>query len=165
MNELTHTFTPANHYAPLLHLANNPSGPGERADWQAAFNEWARCQAIVEADMKYGPFAKTMEAHEFLKSDLIAKHGREFMDVAEARTAFEKSVEGVRGAEEAQLTLLRPLWAAQRKLLTTPAPDMAAVAFKHELTVREELSYDANLDGEPFDIIADDIARLAGEAA
>lgn len=168
MTTLSQNWCPANGHASSLPQASVTAAvdlTADRAEWDRRMADYLRCDLLVRADATFGPFSKAMDAHRFCAQDLKAKYGADFRDQPEALALFRDSLAMVRHAEEEQLTLLMPLWAAQRALLTTPAPDLAAAMFKHELVEREEMECDANLDREPFDIIAEDVARLAGEAA
>ena len=168
MATLPQSWAPANGHASSLPQAAATAAvnlSADRAEWDRRMAEYLRCDLLVRADATFGPFAKVMEAHRNCAQDLKVKYGVDFRDNPEALATFRNSFLAVRSAEETQLTLLQPLWAAQRALLTTPAPDIAAAMFKHELVEREEMECDANLEREPFNIIAEDVAGLAGEVA
>lgn len=168
MTSLPQNWCPANGHASSHPQASATAAVDlttDRAEWDRCMADYLRCDLLVRADSEYGPFAAAMAAHTACARQLKADYGPAFRDQPEAIAKFRESLAKVREAEEAQLALLEPLWMAHRALLNTPAPDIAAAMFKHELIVREDINCDGELDRDPFDILAADIARLAGEAS
>lgn len=168
MTTLPQSWAPANGHASSLPQAAATAAVNlnaDRAEWDRRMADYLRADLMVRADAEYGPFSETMAAHHACARNLKAEYGPFFRDQPDALAKFRDSLSQVRAAEEEQLALLQPLWSAQRALLCTPAPDLAAAIFKHELVAREDLKCDGELERDPFDIIAADVARLAGEVA
>ena len=54
----------------------------------------------------------------------------------------------------------RPMWEAARALVSLPSPDLAAFKIKLEVIDREEVWNDGNFDGDCWEIVKADAARL-----
>ncbi|MXO64554.1 hypothetical protein [Altericroceibacterium endophyticum] len=59
---------------------------------------------------------------------------------------------------------IRPLAKAAIDLVQIPAPDLSAAMFKVDLIERDDLEVYANFDGNLFQIVVDDMKRIAGTA-
>lgn len=139
---------------------------GDCAVWDAAVQEFLRRYALSQASDEFGPMSKANEAHSRAAMQLQAKYGRGWRTNQEAVDIFAPANAALHIAEDTQSrTYYDPMWAAGRKLAHTKPPTLNAALFKAELIDSEEIWNDTKLGRDAFDIVAEDMARFAGDAA
>lgn len=157
---MTSTSTPAR-YAHLDTVISTPD-----ARWNAAAASYFLRDGLALADRTFGEYAKATVAFDHAKADIEATYGRDYRASDEGSNAFEPIWETMKAAVEAQYqNYLAPLWQAARDLALTPAPTLPAALFKVEVIRHEELDNDIYMTRDPMEVIAEDMARLAGEIA
>ncbi|RIV83373.1 hypothetical protein [Aurantiacibacter zhengii] len=171
MTYIGNNWHPQNGYASMLAQAATSAITNlsaDRTEWDKRLADYLRLQALSRAWEEYGAPAKLREASDRIELDLEFKFGRNWRKdappkaLAEWETAIDRVV---REEEQTTERFYRPLWKAQVALANTPAPDLAAALFKVEMIERDEVWNDRDLSGDAFEIVAQDMARLAGEAA
>lgn len=135
-------------------------------EWDNAVREVLRRQALYLSDVEFGPSSEAAEAFDRARFEIEAKHGRNWRDNPDAVEAMQTARAALNEAEEAATEqLLRPLWAAQRALALTPAPNLNAALFKSEIMAWEEIWNDNQLGRDGFEIVAEELARFAEGSA
>jgi len=134
-----------------------------RAEWDARLYDYQLARVLVDADQTFGTLNMASEAHERERQRVVAEFGsweravRERGDDERARRAYA----ACRAAEQENLELYcEPMWAAARALVSTPAPDLAAIKIKLEVITKEEVWIDGTFDGDCWEIVKADAARL-----
>lgn len=139
-------------------MGNQPT----RAEWDARLHNYQLARLLVDADQTFGPLNVASEAHEHERRRLTAAFGSweratvAFGNDERARRTFA----ACQAAEEESLKLCEPMWAASRALVSFPAPDLAALRIKLEVIDKEEVWNDGNFDGDCWEIVKADAARL-----
>lgn len=157
---MTATSTPA----PTAHLDSLVATPDAR--WNAAAATYLLRDGLALADRTFGDYAKASVAFDHAKAEIEAKFGKNFRAVAGGSEAFDPVWDQMQAAGDTQYQdFLAPLWAAARELALTPAPTLAAALFKVEVIRHEELDNDIYMTRDPMQLVAEDMARLAGREA
>ena len=139
---------------------------GECPKWDAAVQDFLRSQALAQSAEKFGLLQRASEASDVAQGEVEAKFGRNWKANDEAKAILAPFRAALLKAEEDMAErYYRPLWAAQRRLALTTPPSLNAALFKAELIESEEIWNDTQLGRDAFEIVADDMARFAGEAA
>jgi hypothetical protein len=129
----------------------------DRSAWDRQLAEYRRQRALMDANYEFGALAKANREFE-----------RDKARIDRATMSAEWDAIWARLTEVEQWTydtFVVPTWRTAADLANIPAPDFDAVAFKIELIKAEDLNGYDYMKREPFDIIAEDIARLAAAAA
>ena len=133
-----------------------------RAEWDARLYDYQLARLLVDADQTFGPLNVASEAHEHERRRLTAQFGSWQRAVGEggcderARRTFA----ACQAAGKENLQLCEPMWAASRALVSVPAPDLAALRIKLDVIDKEEVWNDGNFDGDCWEIVKADAARL-----
>ena len=130
-----------------------------RAEWDAKLYDYQLARLLVDANEKWGPLNQASEVHEHERRRLTAQYGS--WELATASGQAGKTFSDCLAVEAQNLALYsEPMWAASRALVEVPAPDLAALKIKLEVIDREEAWNDGNLDGDCWEIVKADAARL-----
>lgn len=137
---------------------------GADPEWDRRLSEFLRWNALQTADAEFGAYATANEAHTRTIINLEARFGAAYQSNPEgkalAREAFD---ENQAANQQWEQTYLKPFWQAACDLACTPAPTLAAALFKVSLIQWEDLGNDSQMPRDPMQIVAEDMARLAGE--
>ena len=134
-------------------------------DWNAKMKAYLHIDALARAYAEFGEGARLSDKWGWQDIRLQEQFGPNFRNIPEARAILSGRNEEVRDHEERTTErFFRPLWAAQRELALTPAPTIAAALFKADMIEASELSNDSLMERDCFEIVAEDFARLSGEA-
>lgn len=118
-----------------------------RVEWDRAVGDYMIAQARLLAMQELGPLALAAEA-------LDALTGKERED---AFAAYQVK-------EEAFTTqYCRDFWNAGHRLASIPAPDPFALRLKAHVMITNNMDNDGSFEGDPFEIIEADAARLLGK--
>lgn len=152
--------TPSN----LFHLAASCSDlvRSEDAEWNRRFADWLRLNALSRANIRFGPMGKATDEYDRALYDVEQKYGRNWLANDAARAEIEPESDRVDAEEEAiAKDYFDPMEVAAITLAIHPAPNIAAALFKIELIKREELYATRDLPRDAWDIVTEDMARLA----
>lgn len=156
--------TPAN----LLFLAAaNPAlaATGDQ-EWDTRFAEWLRKDGLTRADIDFGVYAKADHTFEWAKMTVEDTYGRNWRTNPQAAATMDAAYEVMEAANAVrEKAFIDPMWMAAVELALTPAPNLACALFKIELIKREELDNFTHMPRDPFEIVAEDMARLATREA
>ncbi|HEX8579920.1 MAG TPA: hypothetical protein VF655_10045 [Allosphingosinicella sp.] len=137
-----------------------------RREWERNLAAYQIAAALADADASFGPFAKENLAFDVSKQELQQAYGsidRATVD-PEGRASWERVWSRMGEAEETRYRqVLTPMWQAAIRLAETPAPDLAAALTKIEIIKHEELDNDTSTTRDPFELVAEDMARISGE--
>lgn len=131
-----------------------------RSEWDARLYDYQIARLMVDADEAWGPLNQVSEAHEQERRRVTEKYGS--WELAKASGAkVDDTLAGCQAVEQESLELYsRPMWEAARALVSLPSPDLAAFKIKLEVIDREEVWNDGNFDGDCWEIVKADAARL-----
>ena len=152
--------TPSN----LFHLAASCSDlvRSEDAEWNALMAKWLRLDALARANVIFGPMGKAMDAYRLKEAVLDGKYGKNWRRNPQAMAEFEAVSDMVDHEVDAIASeFFDPASDAAAELAMRPAPNIAAALFKIELCKREELHRNIMFPGEAWQIVTEDMARLA----
>lgn len=134
--------------------------------WDERLTTYLRLDALQQAHSSFGPLAQASEASDLKHIEIEAKYGPRWKTNPEARQEAEPASAAVLAAEQAWTErFCDPFWQAARELALTPAPTLAAALFKVRLIQWEDLDNDGVMTRDCFEIVAEDMARLAGGQA
>lgn len=135
---------------------------GAAPEWDARLTEYLRLQALQEAHSLFGPLSRAEEANAIEHGQAEARHGPNWRNVPAALASVSVTAAAALAVED-QWTqeYCRPFWRAARELACTPAPSLQAALFKVRLIEWEEIDNDAEMTRDCFEIVAEDMARLA----
>lgn len=134
-----------------------------RQEWNSALAEYFAAEALASADALFGAYWKAGACHDDLTAEIEAEFGRAWRSVPEAKARADAAFDVYEAAlAKREAEFLIPLWAAEKRLSETPAPDMQAVAFKIEFIRRHKLMQDVTFTARAFELIREDLARLQG---
>lgn len=137
---------------------------GANAEWDKALLAYVSAFTRCTADSEFGPHAIAYEAFLDVRASLEATHGKDFLKSPDAAEINRIEYAKVQADEERMhKEHYSPMWKAARDLAKTPAPNLAAAAFKLTLIQREDLDNDKHMDREPMEIVEADFARLQGK--
>jgi hypothetical protein len=129
--------------------------------WDQAVTKFLRTDALYRTDETCGRYNDAREKAQRAEMQIEEEFGRNWRGIPAAQERWEPHFAVMREAEDQQAAdFLRPLWQAQRELAQTPAPTLAAAIFKVELIEAEDVWNDYALEGNAFQIVADDFARV-----
>lgn len=130
-------------------------------EWNAKLATYLRCQAIARANEKFGPMGIAYKAYSEKEYHLEGEYGKAWRGCAEAKLAITPLSDAVDVEEERIATIhYAPLNDAAVALTLHPAPDLAAAIFKIELIEHEELDNYLPMPHDPWEIVAEDMARM-----
>lgn len=157
-------WRPANGFASWLPAAGaavvSPASV-DRAEWDFRMADYLRLDGLYRAAVEFGPYGKADENAANMIANLQMKYGINFRLYPEAKEQAEKAYRDRQRVEDAVFEqYLVPLLKAQRLLVVTPAPDLAAALFKIELIREENLHDDPDLTKDCFTLVEQDMARL-----
>lgn len=133
-----------------------------RQEWNSALNEYLRLAALVEANDSFGAMYVATLEWENTRGRLKDQYGKAWQSDPVAEKIGAVGVEAYRVAStNATRDFNRPFWDAERKLYSTPAPDLQAALFKIAMIKRDSLADDGDFDGAAMEAISADMARLA----
>lgn len=135
---------------------------GTDADWDAAVSSFLRTYSLWQADEHYGAYAKANDEWDRSRMSLERRYGKGWDRCPAAQEELKLSRDVLRAAEDIHhQRYVVPYWAALRQLAETPAPSIAAAAFKSLLIRFEEIWNDSEVAFDCMQIVAADWARLA----
>ena len=138
----------------------------DRAEWDRKMAAFLRADALTRAYDDFGEGQRVNDEHDRQNLLLEEKYGPGFRSHPQARATLDaQTPRFLQMEEDKSERFYRPLWKAQRELVLTPAPDLAAALFKVELINVAEIWNDNQMPRDCFEIVAEDMARLAGEEA
>jgi hypothetical protein len=146
---------------PIEAFANSQAVTSET--WDDALASYRYCRALMEANEKFGPYHAAMENFDHERDRISKEYGgwQRARSTPDGKKQADRAWEACNAAEkEYSAEYLEPVWAAARKLVSTPAPDLAALRIKIEVIDREEVWNDAQFAGDTWDIVNEDAARL-----
>ena len=152
--------TPSN----LFHLAASSPDLMHSADpeWNKRCAAWLRLNALSRANIMFGPMGKASDEWDRVSYDLEQKYGKHWRRNEKAQAEFEPVSDRVDVEQEAiEVAYFEPMEAAAIELAVYPAPNLAAALFKIELIKREELHGTRDMPRDTWDIVTEDMARLA----
>lgn len=130
--------------------------------WDKAVTAFLRTYSLWQADDKFGSQAKAEAAFDLVRSEAEERYGKGWQQNPVARQVMDAASDILRAAEdESHDRFVAPYWQALRDLANTPAPTIAAAAFKALLIQSEDVWNDANMTADCMQIVQDDFARLA----
>lgn len=133
--------------------------------WNAKMAVYLRADALIRAYEEFGDGMRATEKWDRQDMRLEGQFGPNFRNIPEARAILQTRASEVDEHQDRTTDrFYRPLWAAQRELALTPAPTIAAAMFKVDLIDAAEVWNDTDMDRDCFEIVAEDFARLTGEA-
>lgn len=143
-------------------LASLPSPVGaaavDRSAWDKALAQYELLRMLAQADLEIGAMFKANEEHLAVTIRLGDK-GRHLPEARDAMEAL-RAAEGLRHKR-----YLKSYWQAAQRLALTPAPDLAALAYKIELMRDELLHCDPGMPRNCMAIVEEDAKRLAAGIA
>lgn len=149
----------ASHQAALATTGIDP-------DWDKALHAYLRADIMQHADLEFGQVAQANERRFRDKVEIEAKYGKDWKANTEAQAAEKASYERTKAADDHWANgLCSAFWRAGRELALTPAPSMAAVAFKASMIEADDLNNDIDFPANCMRILQADFIRLAEEAA
>ena len=132
-----------------------------RAEWDARLYDYQLARLMVDADQAWGPLNQASEAHEHERQRVIAKFGSWERAKVAGAGQINDTLAACQAVEKENLELYcEPMWEASRELVKVPAPDLAALKIKMEVIDREEVWNDGNFEGDCWEIVKADAARL-----
>ena len=152
--------TPSN----LFHLAASSPDLIHSVDpeWNKRCAAWLRLNALSRANIEFGPMGKASNEYYRTEFDLEQKYGKNWRRNEKALAEFAPASDRVDAEEEAiVVAFFDPMEAAAIELAVYPAPNLAAALFKIELIKREELHCTRDMPRDAWDIVTEDMARLA----
>lgn len=137
---------------------------GASPAWDIAVTELLVWMARTRANERIGAMLDAEETFRLARHAIKAEHGYRWSDDRAARgkwtaaalthtAAFDEHVERFYG----------PLWAAQRALVATPAPTLAAALFKARIAEQGEVWNDNEFTGDCPAIVDADLAKFLGD--
>jgi len=130
--------------------------------WDARLTEYLSALTLVEADSDFGLLARTGEANTLKVMEAEHAFGPNWRSIPKALVLIEPSRKAAQDAESLWSDkYCEPFWQAGRALALTPAPTIAAALLKTQVIKRDELDNDSKMTRDPFEIVAEDMARLA----
>lgn len=138
--------------------------PSMNQDWQQSLEVYLRCNALLKANLAFGPMAMIADAAEQEDRKLKEEYGSNFRQNSEVKARFAERLKKHKEIDR-QLTLnyIQPLAKAIQNLVRTPAPDISAALFKVDLIERDDLDIFASFDVNLFQIVQDDMQRIANQ--
>jgi hypothetical protein len=133
--------------------------------WNSLYRDWVCRQALSHANEQFGPMHKALTEDGIVEMQLRDQFGKGWRASAEALEIYAPSYERTTAAEEAiARDYFDPQTAAAINLTMHPAPNLPAALVKMEVIKREELHNYLPMPRDPWEIVAEDFARLQGEA-
>ena len=132
-------------------------------EWERRLTAYRIAAALSEADASFGRFARENETFN------VARRQHRHRSVNHAKSesdgvSWEEAWCRMGLAEKARLeTFLEPMWEAARCLAKTSAPTLEATLIKVEIIKHEELDNDSEMGCDPFELVAEDFARIGRE--
>lgn len=121
--------------------------------------------ARTRTDEKFGANHRSEQTFKTARAALKAEYGSEWRTNAAARRKFDVANIIKNGAFDAHTArFYQPLWAAQRALVETPAPSLAAALFKARIAEDGEVWNDVNFHGDCAAVVDTELAKFLGEA-
>lgn len=143
-------------------IAQGIATMGVDPKWDAAVTNYITWETRSRVQEEFGPIARRREDDNSLSRDLERKLGKGWRDHPEGRAHVERIYKaGLKDERELLKRFYEPFWEAQRHLVTTPAPSLAAAAFKMLVIQTEDVWLDGTFEGDCVEIIDADLARFA----
>jgi hypothetical protein len=134
-----------------------------REAWQQALTRFTALRILFEADDQWGPLYRATTEQTVTMN--LARSSRTPEERQEWEAAYDAAAERQpRELERHMETIYDPFIKAGIALVRTPAPDLAALAMKHEACNADDfrlIDYEDE-EGELFGIIRADVQRLTG---
>lgn len=133
--------------------------------WDKALHAYIKADILQNAELEFGSVARAAMQRQTEQVEIEVKYGKEWKSIPEAQALDRVSFEKMQSADDHWAnTVCRAYWRAGRELALTPAPSMAAIAFKATVIELNEMDNDRDFPADPMEVLHADFARLAGEA-
>jgi len=130
--------------------------------WDDAVTAYIAADVRTEAHAEFTPLALAKETADLDRIRAGSEYGEGWRNTDGGRTIARRYDEAIDALEAAMLEgFYRPLWAAQRALALTPAPSLAATAWKAAAISLHESWNDPTLEVNLAEAIDADLARVA----
>ena len=133
--------------------------------WITNLNEYRALVALREADEAFGTYARFCHADDWKSHQFKEIYGTTEMKrlPPHAQVEWQSQVKASNDALDRHCEAYAdPAGLAAVQLVRTNAPDIAAVETKISVIQKHELDNDTRMIGDPFAIVAQDVARLRG---
>lgn len=133
--------------------------------WLANLNEYRALVALRDADEAFGTYARFCHADDWKTHQFKELYGTTEMKrlPPHAQVEWQSQVKASNDALDRHCGVYAdPAGLAAIQLVRTNAPDIAAVETKIAIIKKHELDNDTRMVGDPFIIVARDVARLRG---
>jgi hypothetical protein len=131
-------------------------------EWAQQYAAFSIKRVLRDADAVFGHLAQADEARTATIAALENKAGLAIETIS-ARAAQDANQEFRLAEDRHWACFSEPLQSAARKLVLTPAPDVAAMGIKLQLIREFELDLDKDMPRAPMEILVEDGKRLAGD--
>lgn len=133
--------------------------------WDKALHAYLKADIIQHADIQFGEVGRAATQRQRERAEIHGKFGKDWQANDEARALERASYLRMQDADDHWgKTVCQTYWRAGRELALTPAPTMAAIAYKAAVMEANELDNDTDFPGDCMAILRSDFARLAREA-
>jgi len=142
----------------------SPSSAAAEARWNRRLAHYRRLHAHWKAEAESGAFRAANDCYQQVYTQLSARFGswekarRSRIGKPLCAAAFA-SIDAAEDAYYDRCTA--PMHQAATRLALTPAPDLQALRAKIEIMHRHQLETDDDLPRHPFELLGEDVGRLA----
>lgn len=148
----------ADHQAALATTGLDPA-------WDKALHAYLKADIMQHADIEFGEVQKAKRQREADQITIHTKYGKEWRANPDPEALNKASYDRMQQADDKWgKTYCRAYWRAGRELALTPAPSMAAIAYKAAVMEQNELDNDIDFPADAMEVLRADFARLAREA-
>lgn len=134
--------------------------------WDAAITALVTTDIVARAHQEYGPLKRGLNDSDLEKEGLDHKHGAGWHRLPEHQEAWARICAAGAAFDDALCKqFYEPMWEAQRQVVLTPAPTLAALVVKAAVMEWHEVWNDRNVEQDGAELLEAEARRLSGDAA
>jgi len=139
---------------------------GECPAWDAAITAFVTTDIVARAHQEFGPLKRARNDSDLEKDELDQKHGKGWHNLPEHQATWERLCAAGASYDDAiSERYYSPMWEAQRRLVLTPAPTLAALVVKAAVMEWHEVWNDSAIEQDGAELLEVEARRLTGAGA
>lgn len=139
---------------------------GDCPAWDAAVTAFVTTDIVARAHQEYGPLKQADGENTIEKDELDRQHGEGWHRRPEHEETWARLCAAGAAFDDALCKqFYTPMWEAQRQLVLTPAPSLAALVVKAAVMEWHEVWNDKNVEQDGAELLEAEARRLTGAGA